>query len=137
VPGPDNVEIIRRLYSEFLSAPEQLTAPEMLEFFDRDVVVEQSASLLGTEGTFRGHEGLARAARESFADFRDLHWVPQRIEAAGDQVVATVESRGFGKVSGVPVSMVTVHTWTLRDGRVVRWHVRVPHADPEDPPRGR
>jgi ketosteroid isomerase-like protein len=99
-------------------------------FFDPDVVIEQSASFLGTEGTFHGHEGLARSARETFAEFRDLHWVPQRFEAEGDQVVVTVESRGRGKASDVPVSVPTIHTWTLKGGRVVRWHVRLEHTDP-------
>jgi ketosteroid isomerase-like protein len=128
---PENVEIIRQLYSEFLSLPERVTSPELLAYFDPDVVIQQSTSLIGTEGTFHGYAGLERVSRESFAAFSDLHWVPKRFEAEGDQVVATVDSRARGKASGVEVSTLTTHTWTLREGRIVRWHVRLEHADPD------
>ena len=65
---------------------------------------------------------------------RDIYWVPQRFEEVGDDVVAIVESRGQGKQSGMDTRAL-VDTWTLREGRIVRWHIRVAHADPEDLPR--
>jgi ketosteroid isomerase-like protein len=130
VTGVSNREIVERLYADFLSVPERVTSPEVLDFFDPQVELEQSGSIVGTEGTFHGYDGLARSLREVFQAFRDIHWVPQRIEAGQDDVVAVVESRGYGRESGVEVRALTVHTWTLRDGRIVRWHVYIPHADP-------
>ena len=50
-------------------------------------------------------------------------------------MVAIVESRGQGKQSGMDTRAL-VDTWTLREGRIVRWHIRVAHADPEDSPIG-
>jgi ketosteroid isomerase-like protein len=134
MPQPDNLEIIQRLYAEFLSVPERVTSPELLDFFDPEVEIQQSASVMGTEGTFHGYEGLARAAREVFDVFRDAHWVPEQLEAEGDDVVAVVESRGYGRESGIEVRALVTHTWTLRNGRIVRWHVRIDHADPEGSP---
>jgi ketosteroid isomerase-like protein len=95
----------------------------VLQFFDPGVEIQQSASFLGTEGTFHGYDGLARSAREAFEVFRDLHWVPTRLIDAGDHVVATVEARGYGRKSDVEVNERVAHVWTLRGGRIVAWHV--------------
>ena len=97
----ENVETITRLYDEFLARPERVFDPGILQFFDPAVEVRQSASVLGTEGTFHGYDGLERIAREVFEAFRDLHWVPMRLIDGGDRVVATVEARAYGKHSGV------------------------------------
>ena len=79
----ENVETITRLYDEFLSRPERVYDPAIFQFFDPAVELRQSASVLGTEGTFHGYDGLARSAREVFEAFRDLHWVPIRIIDGG------------------------------------------------------
>jgi hypothetical protein len=41
----ENVEIIARLYENFLARPERLMSPEILEFFDPAVEIRQSASV--------------------------------------------------------------------------------------------
>ena len=125
----ENVETIARLYDEFLAKPERLASPEMLAFFDPAVVIHQSESLLGTQGTFQGYEGLGRAGREVFAVFREGHYVPERLVDAGDQVVATVEFRGIGKESGVRVSETVAHLWTLKAGQIIAWHVYLDPAE--------
>ena len=119
----ENVETITRLYDEFLARPERLTDLEVLQFFDPAVEIRQSASLLGTEGTFHGYDGLADRAREVFETFRDLHWVPIRLMESGDHVVAIVEARGYGRHSDVEVNETIGHVWTLREGRIVAWHI--------------
>ena len=119
----ENVETITRLYDEFLGRPERVSDPGLLQFFDPAVELRQSASILGTEGTFHGYDGLARGAREVFESFRDYHWVPIRLIDSGDHVVATVEARGYGKHSGVEVNETVGHVWTLRGGLIVAWHV--------------
>src|SRR6185503_1528493 len=118
-----NVETITRLYDEFLARPEGVSDPGLLQFFDPAVELRQSASILGTEGTFHGYDGLARSAQEVFETFRDLHWVPIRFTARDDHVVATVDTRAYGKHSGVEVHERVAHVWTLRGGRIVAWHV--------------
>ena len=119
----ENVETIARLYDEFLAKPERVASCEQLAFFDPAVEVHQSDSLLGTKGTFHGHEGLRRAAREVFEVFSDAHWVPTRLVEAGDQVVATVEFRAIGKEGGVRVTETVAHVWRLNRGRIIAWHV--------------
>ena len=118
-----NVETITRLYDDFLSQPERVFDPAILQFFDPAVELRQSSSFFGTEGTFHGYDGLARSAREVFETFRDLHWVPTRLIDSGDHVVATVAARGYGKHSDVEVKERIGHVWTLRGGRIVVWHV--------------
>jgi len=125
----ENVETITRLYDEFLAKPERLASPELLAFFDPAVEIHQSESLLGTEGSFQGHEGLRRAGREVFAVFREGHYVPKRFVDAGDQVVATVEFRGIGKESGVRVSETVAHVWTLKGCRIMAWDVYLDPAE--------
>ena len=65
----ENVETIARLYDEFLARPERVSDPKVLQFFDPGVEIRQSASFIGTEGTFHGYDGLARSAREAFEVF--------------------------------------------------------------------
>jgi ketosteroid isomerase-like protein len=119
----ENVETITRLYDEFLARPERVSDPGLFQFFDPAVEIRQSASFLGTEGTFHGYDGLARSGREAVVVFRDLPWVPIRLIARGDHVVATGEARGYGKHSDVEVNERVAHVWTLRGGRIVAWHV--------------
>jgi ketosteroid isomerase-like protein len=119
----ENVETIARLYEEFLARPERVSDPEMLQFFDPGVELRQASSFLGTEGTFHGYDGLAQGAREVFETFRDLHWVPTRLMESGDHVLAIVEARGCGRHSDVEVHETIAHVWTLREGRIVAWHV--------------
>ena len=64
-----------------------------------------------------------------FATFRGAHYVPKRLVEAEDQVVATVEFRGVGKESGVRVSETVAHLWTLKDGRIMAWHVYLDPAE--------
>ena len=123
----ENVETITRLYDEFLARPERVSDPGLLQFFDPAVEIRQTASVLGTEGTFHGYDGLARCAREVFETFRDCRWVPIRLIDGGDQVVATVEARAYGKHSGVEVKATIAHVWTLRGGRIVALQ---PYMDP-------
>lgn len=119
----ENVEIVRRLYDEFFSNPERMFDPAAIKYFDPEIEIRQSAFLVGTEGTFHGYEGVARAAREMMDVFRRLYFVPIRLIDSGDHVVATVEAHAYGKDSGVEVHETIAHLWTLRGGRVVSWHV--------------
>jgi ketosteroid isomerase-like protein len=126
----ENVEIIARLYDDFLAMPEQLGSPELFALFDPAVEVHQSASVLGTHGTFHGYDGSSRARREVFDTFRAAHWVPKRLVEAGDQVLATVEFRAIGKESGVRLAQTIAHVWTLKGGRITAWHVYLKPAEP-------
>jgi ketosteroid isomerase-like protein len=125
----ENVEIVRRLYDEFLARPERVMDPAIVQFFDPAVEIRQSASFFGTEGTFHGYDGLVRSAREVFETFRDLHFLPIRLIDGGDHVVATVDAHGYGKHSDAEVNARVGHVWTLRRGLIVAWHI---YMDPTE-----
>ncbi len=125
----ENVEIIARLYDEFLAKPERLASPEQLAFFDPAVEMHQSESILGTQGAFHGYGGLGRATREVFEVFSEAHFVPKRLVDTGDQVVATVEFRGIGKEGGVRIARTVAHVFTLKGGRIIAWHVYMDPAE--------
>jgi ketosteroid isomerase-like protein len=125
----ENIETIARLYDEFLAKPERLTSPELLAFFDPAVEIHQSESILGTQGTFHGYDGLGRSGREVFETFREAHYVPRRLVDAGEQIVATVEFRAIGKESGLRIAETIAHVWTLKGGRIVAWHVYLDPAE--------
>ena len=130
----ENVETITRLYDEFLARPERVSDPGIFQFFDPAVELRQSASFLGTEGTFHGYDGLARSARELFETFRDLHWVPIRLIDGGDHVVATVEARAVRQAQrrgGQRKGRARLDTSRRTDRRLARLH------GPDPGPRSR
>jgi ketosteroid isomerase-like protein len=126
MPRDDNVEVVRQVYDRIL-APGKMSDPAVIEFvpalFDPEVVIHQATALLGTTGVFSGYEGLAASGRELLAWAIDPHWIPERIEAAGDKVAAVAIARGTGRQSGAPFEARIGHLFTLRDGRVVRFEV--------------
>ena len=125
----ENVEIVAGLYERFLGSPNTLSDPGLLDFFDPAVVLNQTDSLLGTEGTFHGHEGLIRSVGELSASFRDLRWEPLSLTPIGNKVVAVTTSYATGRQSGMPIEMTVVHLWTLRDAKVVRLDVYLDPAE--------
>jgi ketosteroid isomerase-like protein len=69
---------------------------------------------------------LARPERllsPEIESFQDVQFVPRGLADAGDQIVATVEFRGTGRESGIEVRQTVAHAWTLREGRIIAWHV--------------
>ena len=119
----ENVEIVARLYDEFLAKPERLTSRELLAFFHPAVEIHQSVAFFGTQGTFHGYDGLGRSGRELFETFSEAHYVPKRLVDAGDQVVSTVEFRAIGKKSGLRITETVAHVWRLKGERIIAWHV--------------
>ena len=120
----ENVQTIARLYEEHLGNPERIMDPGIVNFFDPEVGVEQDASFLGTQGTFHGYDGLVRAAQEMFELFKEVHFVPEELIDAGEEMVlATVTAHARGRESGLATPTRVAHLWTLRDGRIVWWRV--------------
>jgi ketosteroid isomerase-like protein len=61
--------------------------------------------------------GFFRDWRDQFDDLQ-VDWTLQ--PAGADRMLAIIESRGRGKVSGAPAEMRFAQLWTWRDGRFVR-----------------
>jgi uncharacterized protein len=86
-----------------------------VEGFDPDVQYFSSVSAsLDGEGEFHGHEGLrtfVAAYLEAWEWFR--LWPTEFIEA-GDDLVASCDTRGKGRESGVVVDGGVAHVWSFR-----------------------
>jgi ketosteroid isomerase-like protein len=117
VEAEGNVEVVRRIYEDgiFDRHPEQLlelTAPE-IEYINPPEAVDA--------GTRRGRAEVAQALRnisESFDAYRhDL----RELYDAGETVVALVDFRTRSRGSTAEIVQEEAHTWTFRDGVVVRY----------------
>lgn len=76
---------------------------------------------LSTEpDTYRGHEGMRRYW-ESFQDVMDeIHIHLERLEDAGEFVIAAMQLRAKGRSTGIAVEQRLAGVWTISDARVIR-----------------
>ncbi|HSD25613.1 MAG TPA: nuclear transport factor 2 family protein [Solirubrobacterales bacterium] len=113
----ENVEIVRRIYSEGLidRDPKRLVD----EFAAPDVEYVNPPEAIDP-GVRRGRAevrlALRRARQASPAYRHELH----ELFDHGDTVVASV-SRHAGRATSSEVTQEEAHSWTLRDGKVVRF----------------
>jgi ketosteroid isomerase-like protein len=121
----ENVEIVRAVIDGWLRGD-----PATLEFLSEDVVYVAPPDMPRVSGgTYRGHPGVLQWVVDWRQGWSDYELDIERIEDLGDQVLTIERNRATGKRSQVPVDMQTVHLWTLRDGKVVRWQG---YASPEE-----
>jgi ketosteroid isomerase-like protein len=98
--------------------------PHAFDNFDPGIEFRQTAGLLGTAGSYQGHDGLRAALGELLATFKNI-----QIETSdvlydeGDDVVVRVRIKGEGRRSGTPIDTHLFHVWSLRDQKAVRWVV--------------
>jgi ketosteroid isomerase-like protein len=111
----ENVEVVRRL----MDAADRDDLPAVLACIDR--AVEFIPLRAGTEGVYRGHEGVETFwadNRETFERFKPNY----QLRDVGGRVLAwgTIHVRGRG--SGVEMDIPTGVIFDLRNGKIVRWH---------------
>ena len=112
-----NADIVRRIYADGLLDRDIASLLELadpgIEFVNPPDAVEP--------GVRRGAQQVraaAEAARDSFA------WAEHSLMElfdGGDRVVAAVTFRARGEGSGVDVSQEEAHTWTFRNGTIIRF----------------
>ncbi len=111
----ENVEIVRRAYESVnrgdLDAVVADVAPEC-EYIT-------SGAIPGFEGVYRGPEGYKRFVGWLVDQFDEARTDVRELIEAGDQVVASVATRGRGKRSGAEVSWDVWQVWTLQEGKIV------------------
>jgi ketosteroid isomerase-like protein len=110
----ENVEVIRTIYDRWNRNDGDLAS----DLFHPEVEIRQMASLLDTAGTFQGHEGLLRSARELRHAFRSIEWVADRWTEGDEWSVVWVRAVAVGRHSGVETETYFAHAWRVRDGRV-------------------
>jgi len=117
----ENVEVVRRIYSEVSSHGR---APA--EVFDPDYALDLTNAKPDL-GVLQGFEAAEAALREYWATFDKFHVDLEEIIHADDQhVVTAVRDGGRLRGSDAEVWNRFFHVWTFRDGKVVR---RSSHAD--------
>lgn len=114
----ENLSLIRRRFDEHPIVGGDDDALE--EIYSPDVLLH------GAGESFRGVEGVRRAAEITRAAFSDIEFTVDSMEADGDRVVTHISGRSkhTGEFQGVPPSgeWVTVHgivASTVRDGKIV------------------
>jgi hypothetical protein len=73
----------------------------------------------GMDAVRHGHDGYQEVWRQMIDAFEDFHAEPEELLDLGDQLLATIQYRGHGTGSGVPVNIPTFQLFRLRRGLVV------------------
>jgi ketosteroid isomerase-like protein len=98
--------------------------------FDRDAVTNQAAEVLGTVGTFHGHEGWLELMAEMREAFDAVRLEPERLVAAPpDRIVVFVRLSARGRASGLALDTRIAIVVTIRGGRAGRLDVYREPAD--------
>jgi ketosteroid isomerase-like protein len=127
----ENVEIVRRLFEEFLAG---MKRGDPGALFDSEAVADDFEFILAVplEGrsVWRGRGGFVEFMRAWTEDFEDWSVRVERwIDAGDDRVVALTHQSGSGKGSGVPVELDLGVVSELKDGRIVRMRNYLTHAE--------
>jgi ketosteroid isomerase-like protein len=113
-----NVEVVRRIYADglFDRDPDRVVK----EFATRDIEYVNPPEAV-EPGIRRGRAQVAQALRSSseLFDWR-RHGVRELIDCE-DAVVASVRFRAGIRGSGAELIQEEAHTWTFRDGTIVRF----------------
>jgi ketosteroid isomerase-like protein len=73
----------------------------------------------GMDAVRNGHDGYQDVWRQMIDAFEDFHAEPEELLDLGDQLLATIQYRGHGTGSGVPVNIPTFQLFRLRRGLVI------------------
>jgi ketosteroid isomerase-like protein len=113
----ENVEVVQRIYEEgwFDRNPEPL-----LVLMTPDVEFVNPSDAVDS-GVRRGHDGVRTAFRNVKEAFDTSRHELRNLFGAGDVVVAAVSSFVRTRGSEVDVVQEEAHTWTFRDGKIVRF----------------
>jgi len=109
-----NSEIVRQLYGAFNEADwasaTALADPDLVWVPDPRVGV----------GPIEGADDALRFFRDRAEMFDEFRIEVERLEEAGNKVVAMLRTSGRGEASGAEFEIRVDHVWTLRDGVVIR-----------------
>ena len=111
----ENVELVRRLGAAFSRG----SLDDVLAFFDPEITWHEDPSF-PEAGVYRGIDAFERYAREFLAEFSEIHYEPQEVIDAGNDVVAHMRIWGQGKASGAEFELSAWWASTIQDGKVVR-----------------
>ena len=93
---------------------------QVLEVFDRGVVLDVTDVGVPGLGRYFGHRGVRQFWTDWFEVVGDVHTNVLEMKAAGDKVVSICRQTGSGLASGAAVTWEFAIVCTMRDGRIVR-----------------
>jgi ketosteroid isomerase-like protein len=100
-----------------------------MSLFDTDVVYEDENLPDHVGESYRGHEGVIRAA-ERWADASATITLElERIVGSGDRLVSIHMLRSTARHTGIEFDFPLAYTWTFRAGRVIHFQS---YRDPEE-----
>jgi hypothetical protein len=74
---------------------------------------------LDMDAVRHGHDGYETVWRQMIDPFEDFHGEPREIIDLGDQLLATIQYKGHGSGSGVPIDVPLFQLFRLRGGLTV------------------
>jgi ketosteroid isomerase-like protein len=111
-PAPEsNVERIRAFWETWTPGEE---LPMLV--FDPDVTYEDSNLPDHIGETYRGHDGLARAAERWLEPSESVTIELEQIVGSGDRLVSIHHARSKARHTGIEDEGPLAYTWTFRDG---------------------
>jgi ketosteroid isomerase-like protein len=122
----DNVERLRAFLEQtlqdviaFVDAVKRGDAD--LSLLDSDVVYEDSNLPDHIGESYRGHDGIARAAERWAEASETLTIELERIVGSGDHLVSIHRSHSRARHTGIEFDAPLAYTWTFRAGKVVHF----------------
>lgn len=111
-------DLIRASYQAF----HRRDVNAILEFFHPDIewVHPDSMSDLGLGGTKHGHAGVRAFLAHVPTVLGGMHLEPREFLVSGDRV-AVFGTRQVTALDGRTATMAFVHSWTLADGKAIRF----------------
>lgn len=111
------------------------------QLFDPELEVHQTAEVIGTVGTFRGHAGMTEVMEELWDAFEETELAVERIFERGKWIVVLLQFRARGRESGIEIDREVAHVYRLARGRTVElrsyWDPQEAYDDLRiDPARG-
>ena len=112
--SPDNVEIVRRVYS----ALAEQGVEAVIALADPEFEVTTPPSLASEPDTYRGHDGLRRYFG-SFADaMDDVHLEGRSFVSIGDKVVVDTTLHARGRTTSIETEQRAFLVWSLAGGLI-------------------
>ncbi len=107
----ERIELLRHAYQTFNDGDVDFS------LFHPQLRITQTSSLIGTEGTFHGHDGLRRSTRELNEGFEEIRFEPEDYDDLPDgRMLVCCRMVGRGTKSGIELDAEVWHIWTFRDG---------------------
>jgi ketosteroid isomerase-like protein len=113
-----NVDVLKAVYADWARGDYSRG-----DFLDPDV---EFVTDFPEQLTYHGPEGMGRGWNDWLSAWDDFTTEAEEIIPAGDgRYVVLVRLRGLGKESGVPIEGLAANIVTMRDGKFVRFELRL------------